>query len=399
MSELMMIVGSSNLSAFAQPVWLADMLARSGWFRAQRLAHGRINSGVRRMWRARVAFYQAMWRNACAATATAIIVRPNGDIEMSRGNRHLKAHDNETYVDDPVAIKRALDKRLVYRLLTEADIPVPRHVVVRPPEYDRALVHLQSSRGPVVVKPAAGTGGGSGVTTNVVTPRELRSAMAWSRTYGKDILIEDQIEGDCYRILMMDGKHIETILRHPPTVIGDGHSTIRQLLRKENQRRVDEGDARSQVLIAEDRDLINTLARQGLGMRSRPAKDALVRVKQMVNENALQENTRANGILCKEIIASARRAAEVVGIRLAGVDVICRDPSVPLSASGGVILEVNAPPNLYYHDLEARNASVAKAILDAYFGHWQTVDLTSSTGSSFRKRWRYKELETNPIRR
>jgi D-alanine-D-alanine ligase-like ATP-grasp enzyme len=362
-----MTIASLNTAPALWPQWPLAMLALSGWFRVRRLVFGRVNSGVRRMWAVRVAFYQSMWRAACAATATTIAVGPNGDIEMRRGNRCLRARDNETYVDDAAAITRAGYKQLVHRLLSDAGIPVPRHTVATLRDYASALSHLRSCRGSVVVKPAALTGGGFGVTTNVATPRALRSAMAWAYGYGKDILIEDQVEGDCYRILIMDGEHLDSILRRPPTVVGDGKSTLRQLLRRENRRRVAQGAARSQALILTDRDLVNTLARQGLALGSRPPAGAVVRLKQAINENALQENSPAAGLLCPEIMAAARKAAELVGLRLAGVDVICRDPSVPLDASGGVVLEVNAPPNLYYHHLDGRDASVAEAILDAYF--------------------------------
>jgi D-alanine-D-alanine ligase-like ATP-grasp enzyme len=362
-----MAISSSNVTTVLRPRGLVPMRALSRWFRVRRLADGRVNHGVRRMWAARVSFYQAMWRNACATTATTIVVGSTGGIEMWRGGRCLKARDNETYVDDPAAIKRAGDKLLVHRLLTQAGIPVPRHLVVGIEEFDRAFSCLQSIGAPLVVKPMAFTGGGCGVTTNVFTAGQLKSALAWSRTFGNDILIEEQIEGDCYRILIMDGKHVDSILRHPPTIVGDGRSTIRQLLREENKRRIKQGASRSQVLIAIDRDLVNTLARQGLKLGSRPSPGSVVRLKQVVNENALHENSPAAGLLCADIIASAQKAAALVGLRLAGVDVICRDPSAPLEASNGVVLEVNAPPNLYYHHLERRTSSVATEILTAFF--------------------------------
>jgi D-alanine-D-alanine ligase-like ATP-grasp enzyme len=360
-------LNAGEASRSHRPLATLAMIGWCGWFKMRRLAFGRVNSGVRRMWAARVAFYQTMWRAACAKTGTTIAIRANGDIEMRRCGLCLEARDNETYVDEPAAITRSGYKQLVHRLLSEAGIPVPKHTVVTLREYESALAYLRTSRGAVVVKPAALTGGGFGVTTNVQTPRALRSAMAWARGYGKDILIEDQIEGDCYRILIMDGEHIDSILRRPPTVVGDGRSTIRQLLHRENRRRVAQGAARSQVVILTDRDLINTLARQGLVLGSRPPAGAVVRLKQAINENALQDNSPATGLLCVEIIAAARKAAELVGLRLAGVDVICADPWVPLAKSGGVVLEVNAPPNLYYHHLDGRDGSVAETILNAYF--------------------------------
>src|SRR5207249_2260576 len=105
------------------------------------------------------------------------------------------------------------------------------------------------------------------------------------------------------------GKHLDSILRRRPTVVGDGKSTIRQLLRHENRRRVAQGAARSQVVILTDRDLLNTLARQGLTLGSQPPAGAPVRLKQAINENALQENSPAAELLCPEIITAARKAA------------------------------------------------------------------------------------------
>jgi LDH2 family malate/lactate/ureidoglycolate dehydrogenase/D-alanine-D-alanine ligase-like ATP-grasp enzyme len=351
------------------PFWTpAIMLLNAGRFRIQRLAFGRVSGGVRRMKSERAAFYETLWRAASAATGTSMTIGVRGLIEMRRGELCLRARENEIQIDDSTVLNLAGDKLATHRLLSQGGLPVPRQIVVTLGEYDRALSHLRAYGGPLVVKPAAATGGGAGVTTNVFTDAQLRLAMARSRTYGADILIEEQIEGDCYRVLFMDGKHIDTILRRPPAVVGDGRSTIWQLLREENKRRIEQGAARSHVLIAADLDLANTLARQGLGLWSRPAAGAVVRLKQVINQNALQENAPAGELLCPDIIAAARKAAEFVGLRLAGVDIICRDPSRSLGAGGGAIIEVNGEPSFYCHNVGGRGPSIAKRILEAYFG-------------------------------
>jgi len=359
---------SMKIASAPQSCASLPMLALSAWFRLRRLAFSRANTGVRRMWAARVGFYRAMWRSACEATGVKLAIGRDGEMEMSRDGKSLKARDNETYVDDPSAVRRAGDKLLVHRLLTQAGIPTPRYIVATIDEFEQALSFLRSCGSPLVVKPMAFTGGGCGVTTNVVTEKQLRAAMAWARTFRRKILIEQQIEGDCYRILLLDGEPLDSIRRRPPTVIGDGKSTIRKLLRKENLRRVREGARRSQVMIVTDRDLVNTLARQSYTLWSRPGAGVVVRLKQIVNENAIQENEPADSVLCPEIIAAARTAAESVGLRLAGVDLICRDPSLPLTTSGGAILEVNARPNLYYHHLEGRETLIAEKILTVCLG-------------------------------
>jgi len=74
-----------------------------------------------------------------------------------------------------------------------------------------------------------------------------------------------------------------------------------------------------------------------------------VKLKTVINDNAGAENESAAHLLCPSIIADGVRAAAAVGARLAGVDVITTDPSVPLAESGGVVLEVNTTPGFYYH--------------------------------------------------
>jgi cyanophycin synthetase len=225
---------------------------------------------------------------------------------------------------------------------------------------------MQSTR-LLVVKPAANTGGGVGVSTNVGTIRQLRTAIAWAAAFGPRIIIEEQIEGDCYRILFMDGEPIDSIVRYAPTILGDGKSTIRELVRRENRLRLKMGTTRAQVLIGTDPDLRNTLVNQGLTLYSRPGKAEVVPLKHAINENALYENASAHDLLCPAIFKSARQAVEVIGARLAAVDVICRDPSVPLESSGGVVIEVNTTPGLYHHHISPSSAPIAERILTKFF--------------------------------
>src|SRR5258708_31228661 len=114
-------------------------------------------------------------------------------------------------------------------------------------EVGKPLHILKTSALPLVVKPAANTGGGVGVSTCVETPRQLLRAIAWARAYGPRILIEGQIPGNCYRVLVMDGEVLDTVLRRPPSVRGDGISTVRQLICGENRLRPRSGAAHGPV--------------------------------------------------------------------------------------------------------------------------------------------------------
>ncbi|MGH7984755.1 MAG: hypothetical protein ACREQX_00490 [Candidatus Binataceae bacterium] len=328
-------------------------------------------------------FYTRAWLNAAEALGARCIASPGGITEIKRGSREIRVSASTTSLDSAATIERASDKAAVRSLLARTGIPVPRHIEITLGEFREALSMLSSSPVPLVVKPAANTGSGAGVSTSVTTPHQLRIAVAWARAFGPRVLVEEQLDGDCYRVLMMDGEVLDIVLRHPPTIVADGTSTIRQMLSRENALRLEAGTARAQVLIRNDPDLRNTLAAQGLNLRSRPTLGRMVIVKRVINDNGGRDNSSAVGLLCPAILASAREAADVLHARLVGVDIICHDPTVPLERSGGAILEVNTTPGFYYHYHKADvSFAVADHVLHKFFDAAAGDASSPNSGSS-----------------
>jgi cyanophycin synthetase len=327
----------------------------------------RVRPGFKRMDGLRREFYASIWRKAAEATGAHFRTLPDSVAEIERNGRRISIRVNATSLNGPMALRLAESKATVNSVLAQSGIPVPKQIVVRADEFEKALLMLRSSRLPLVVKPYAHTGGGEGVSTNIANARQLRTAFAWACSFEPRSVIEEQVEGDCYRVLVMDGKVLDTIVRHPPTIIADGVSTVAQLIRRENNLRLEAGMARAHALIGLDPDLRNTLASQGLSLRSRPAKGRTVVLKRVINENSGRENVSANGRLCSAILDTACKAAEVIGARLAGVDVICRDPNVPLERSGGAIIEINGSPGFYYHYAAESASPVANEVLTRFF--------------------------------
>lgn len=334
---------------------------------------GSTNPSVQRMRQARNAFYLRTWQRAAHAAGAKCSLLSDSIAEITSGGHRLRISGSTTSLDDPATLQLAGDKPAVYRLLVQAGIPVPRHIVLATGAVGRLDETLRALPLPLVIKPAADTGGGDGVSTNITTLKQLRHAVAWACAYGRRILIETQIEGDCYRVLLLDGEVLDAVRRRRSRVVGDGRSTIRRLIAAENDLRLSLGTERAQVLIRRDPDLVATLASQGLSLCSRPAKGNAVELKRVINDNRADENEAADGVLCPAILATARGAANAIGVRLAGVDVICRDPGVPLEQSGGAIIDVNATPGFYYH-YHRRGASCAVAdhILQRIFAAAQT---------------------------
>jgi D-alanine-D-alanine ligase-like ATP-grasp enzyme len=199
------------------------------------------------------------------------------------------------------------------------------------------------------VKPAGGTGGGRGVTTGIQTVSHLARASAAAAVYADELLIEEQIAGDNYRLLYLDGKMIDSFIRRLPRVVADGKSSVAALVQQVNEERLRNKSGVSQVLLSVDLDMRRTLAGQGLSLRSVPEKGRVVTLKTVVNENSGADNTTATDMLCRSIVEDGERAVRALCVRFAGIDIVTTDPSVPLAQSGGVILEVNGTPNLYYH--------------------------------------------------
>jgi cyanophycin synthetase len=295
------------------------------------------------------AFYERVWREAAAHLGATYTPLGSGFAEILLGGIQTRVLGNTCPVDDPVTLALASNRALTHQILAREGLAVPRHAEFTLATIDRAIAFVESSPRECVVKPAKGTGGGRGVTSGIHRRGHLARAAAAAAVYGDDLLIEEQLAGDNYRLLYLDGMLLDCFVRKPPTVGADGRSTVAQLVRRSNAERLRHGSGLSQVLLSTDLDMRWTLAKQHLSLRSIPPEGTVVMLKTVVNENCGFDNTSATGVLCDAIIEAGARAADALQVRLAGIDVITRDPTVSLDESGGAILEVNTTPGFYYH--------------------------------------------------
>jgi cyanophycin synthetase len=297
----------------------------------------------------REGFYERLWESAATELGARFVPLGRGIIEIRRDDLVTRVFMHHTALADPVTVAMSLDKALVYRLLGREGLPIPRHAAFSLRTLSRAVDFLEAAAGDCVVKPGNGTGGGNGITTGIRTRNQLARAATLAAQSSSDMLIEEQIPGDNYRLLYLDGVLLDAVLRRPPHVTGDGRSTVRQLVEQVNADRLRQGSTRSQVLLTIDLDMRHTLARQELSLASVPAAGAVVVVKTVINQNFAADNVTVTDRVCPAVVEAGARAARCVGVRLAGIDVITRDPTRPLEETGGVILEVNDPPGFQYH--------------------------------------------------
>jgi cyanophycin synthetase len=329
---------------------LNPLVLRGLYFMAMAKAFVRYRNPRRRaIGRHHVAFYERAWRDAATEMGATFRTLGGGIGEIELDGNRTRVIENTCGIDDPVTLMVLADKLLTYKILQEESLPVPRHVAFELRKLKPALAFLRDSTRDCVIKPASGTGGGRGVTTGIRTPGQLARAAALAAVYCDEIQIEEQIEGDNYRLLYLDGELIDAFVRRQPSVVADGQSNVGGLVRQANEERLRHGSGQSQVLLTVDMDMKRTLAKQGLSLRSVPGQGKTIKLKTVVNENCGSDNSTTTSLLCQSIIEDGARAVRALRVRLAGVDIITPDPAVPLSEAGGVVLEVNAPPNYYYH--------------------------------------------------
>ena len=347
--------------------WLAagvDLLSSTGPGYAVRRAGDRVRAA---RLAARPGSYAGLWSQAAADVGAEILDLGGGFLEVRKGRASTRVHGHWVAVDDVVTVRLALEKAIVHRLLAAAGLPVPEQLGFDARDLAPALVFLDRAEGYCFVKPVRGAGG-AGATGCVVSPHQLRRAVLRAGRHSTSLVIERQAPGDIYRLLFLDGELLDVIRRHPPSVTGDGRSTIAHLIATENRRRIASAGVRggSPWLLTIDLDCIFTLEAAGMGLATIPASGVRVAVKTAVNSNDAQENESVVGDVSDELVAQAARAATVVGVRLAGVDVATPDPTTALDRAGGAILEVNATPGIAYHYAvrnPGRTDSVATQIL------------------------------------
>jgi D-alanine-D-alanine ligase-like ATP-grasp enzyme len=315
--------------------------------------------------------YVEMWREAAAAVGAEFSTLPGDFCEMRLGENRVRVWQQRVPLDNPVVQRLAGDKPVVSRLLSAEGLPVPDFREFCLGEIGSAVDFLRGGNRPCVVKPAEGTGGGTGVTTNVRTVWELFRAAAYASVYSTRLLIEEQIAGCSYRLLYLDGELLDAVRRRAPTVVGDGRSTVVELMEAENQRRAAQGGEAVIDLLAIDPDCRATLRRAGLSPRSVPEAGREVVVKTVSNSNHETENESVRHLLAPALVGQGARAARILGVRLAGVDVITENPALSLEEGKGAINEVNTCPALHFHYQvanRARRVPVAIPILRFLLG-------------------------------
>ena len=268
-------------------------------------------------------------------------------VQLGWGSRQRRILAAETDRTSAIGESIAQDKELTKLLLRSVGVPVPAGGPVK--DADEAWDMAQEIGVPVVLKPQHGNQG-RGVAVNLTTREQVLAAFEAARAEGSSVLVERFAQGADHRLLVVGDRMIAAARRDPPRVQGDGKSTVAELVAVVNSDPL-RGDDHSTSLSKMRLDAIGlaVLASQGFTPDSIPAAGTQVFLRQNGNLSTGGSATDVTDRVHPEVAARVVDAARVVGLDVAGVDVICRDISRPLGEQGGIVVEVNAAPGLRMH--------------------------------------------------
>jgi len=294
-------------------------------------------------------------------------------VQFGWGSRQRRIQAAETDRSSAIAESIAQDKELTKRLLHAGGVSVPRGRPVR--DAEDAWAAAQEVGCPVVVKPQDGNQG-KGVAVNLETREQVLAAYAAAAEFSDAILVEKYLSGHDFRMLVIGNRLVAAARRDPPQVFGDGKRSVRQLVDEVNKDpRRGVGHATSLTKIRFDDIALAALAKQGYDADSVPAKGARVVLRNNANLSTGGTATDVTDDVHPDMASAAVAAAQMVGLDICGIDVICDTVLKPLEDQGGGIVEVNAAPGLRMHlsPSYGKGRAVGEAIVAMMFEHGETA--------------------------
>lgn len=317
----------------------------------------------------RQAFYANYWRHAAGIVGAEIVDLGKGYFRIKRGRSTTIVRYHYVPLDSYFNKQLADDKEFCKMRLGQSRLELPKSY-----EYDlnslpAAFSFVEERQRDSVVKPVNASGG-KGVTTGVNTrSRVARASMAASISLGiPRLLVEEELPGESYRLLFLDGRLLHAIKRGHCTVAGNGKNRIRELVRMENKARLESQNITSLNPLTIDLEMEFTLTDQGLSLRDIPEAGTRVTVKKVSNQNSAFDQHEVTGDVHAEYHKLGYMLKADFGMRLVGVDVMSTDISEHPARSSSAVIEINIPPGLHYHELVSGSpsfGSTGSSILEA----------------------------------
>lgn len=305
-------------------------------------------------------------------------------IQLGYGANQMRFQATTTCKTNVLAVDLASNKQRTKQMLDAAAIPVPKGGVCT--DEDSLKVIINEIGFPVVIKPLDGNQG-KGASINITTWESAVAALAFAQNYSRKVMAEKFVEGFDFRTLVIDNKFVAAAKRIPAHVTGNGKDRIAVLIEKTN-RDPRRGNGHENLLtkIRIEHDSEEMLQKQGLTLESVPQKGEVVYLKSTANLSTGGASIDVTDDVHPDNILLAERIARIIGLDICGIDIMAPNLSEPLTATGGVVLEVNAAPGFRMHlaPNEGQPRNVAAPVVDMLFpdGKPSRIPIIGITGTN-----------------
>ncbi len=307
--------------------------------------------------------------------------------QLGYGANQKRIQATVTSETSSIGVELACDKEDTKYLLEQAEVEVPKGDIIR---RERSLEAACNYVGyPLVVKPIDGNHG-RGITVDIQNYDQALEAFRKAKESSKSgaIIIEKYIVGEDYRLLVINNVLVAAAKRTPAHVVGDGKSTIKELIDKVNEdprRGYGHENVLTQITV---NDLTKTIiASKGYDLDTVIKEDEILVLKDTANLSTGGTAADVTDIVHPANIAMAERISKIIDLDICGIDVMTTDISKPLSETGGAVLEVNAGPGFRMHLAPTTGLprNVAAPVIDKLFpkkGDTGRIPIIAVTGTN-----------------
>nr|WP_262923270.1 N-acetylglutaminylglutamine synthetase [Brevundimonas diminuta] len=271
---------------------------------------------------------------------TDIIDSEGGLFRLSWGGRSVRCRESLSELTSAVALSICDDKRVTRRIVEAAGVRVPRRI---DPQDLGAIDEALETYGQLVVKPARGEQG-KGVAVGLKSMADVQAALLRARRICPEVLVEEQVEGEDLRLVVIDYEVVACAVRRPPRVIGDGRSTLRALIEHQSRRRAAATGGESSIPI--DAETERTLTEAGYGLDDVAGEGEEILVRKAANLHLGGTIHDVTDEVHPVLVEAAVAAARAIDIPVTGIDLMVRAPDQPDYA----FIEANERPGLANHE-------------------------------------------------
>jgi cyanophycin synthetase len=308
----------------------------------------------------------------------------NSLVQLGYGINQKRIRATIASTTGSIAVDIACDKEETKNLLGAAEIPVPKGRIVYGEEGLEAAI--ESIKYPIVTKPVDGNHG-KGATTDINNWEDAVKGLEAAKVYSRGVIVEKFISGLDHRVLVINYKFVAAAIRKPASVIGDGKSTIDELIDITNlDPRRGFGHEKTLTSIKVDQFTLDILKDKNLTLESVLPEGEELWLKPTANLSTGGTATDITDLVHPDNIFMCERIARIIGLDICGIDIMAKTLSEPVAESGGGVIEVNAAPGFRMHIDPAQGLprNVAEPVIDMLYpiGSSARIPIIAITGTN-----------------